>query len=396
MFAHPIWKRLAAAPHRAAFLPGLLAAIALLAIWSSEMLLRLSGHSLPFGVAPMQAHAAFMLYGLFPFFMTGFLLTAAPRWLNAPNPARWRVISIPLLLLLALLAAIGGMSGERHWWLLANISWLLALSLLTHTLWLLLKHGQNSDKLHGQAVFVSLLAAIAGLLAMGGWLLGNNSTLWWLMRNLALWGFLLPVFLTVSHRMLPFFSQSVLQPYQAWRPRWLLFALLGGCWLSGLLSFAMLPLWPIALSMSALCSYCLYRWQSWRSLSIRLLAMLHIAFAWLPVGFALLALASLGWLSPLAGLHAITVGFFFSMLVGFASRVMLGHSGRPLQAGNLLWALYWLVQTIALLRVLADLIPGLANSGHLLAAGLLLLACIIWAVFGLPLLTRPRADGKPD
>lgn len=395
MLPPPVLQRLAAAPHRAAFLPGLIAAILLLATWTLELFMRLRGHSLLREISPLQAHAALMLYGLFPFFMTGFILTAVPRWLNAPSPARWRNVLIPLYLLLGLGCGLLALSGTRLWLALAGASWLLALLLLANTLWSLLRQSQVEDRLHAQAVLAALLMGCAGLIAMLCWLVGDITVAWWWMRNLALWGFLLPVFVAVCHRMLPFFTQSVLQPYQVWRPRWLLLALTGGSWACAAAAISGLPSWPPLLAMMVLTGSCLWRWQSWRSRSVPLLAMLHLAFAWLPLAFLLLALADIGLLSSLAGLHALTVGFFITMLVGFASRVMLGHAGHALQASRGLWRLYLLLHAIAALRVLSDLLPGFSHSGHLLAAASLLLALLLWALFGLPLLWRKRVDGKP-
>ncbi|MDC7713492.1 NnrS family protein [Vogesella sp. LYT5W] len=395
MTTHPLLQRLAATPHRAAFLPGLFAALLLLAAWSSELLLRQHGASLHRELSPLQAHAALMLYGLFPFFMTGFILTAAPRWLNAASPARWRCVLIPLLLCAALLCALTALPGSHYWLAAAALLWLAALSLLAQTMQQLLSQSTVTDRLHAQAVLAALLAGCGGLLAMLYWLLADVATAWWWMRNLALWGFLLPVFLAVSHRMLPFFTQSVIAPYQVWRPRWLLLALVGGSWLYGALAIAQLPLWPASLLLCGLSATCLYRWQSWRSRSVPLLAMLHLAFAWLPLAFLLLTLADFGLVSSLTGLHAVTVGFFITMLVGFASRVMLGHAGHPLQASRGLWWLYLLLHGVALLRVSADLLPAFALRGYVLAALSLLVGLLGWAWFGLPLLAKKRADGKP-
>jgi uncharacterized protein involved in response to NO len=83
------------------------------------------------------------------------------------------------------------------------------------------------------------------------------------------------------------------------------------------------------------------------------------------------------------------------MLIGMASRVSLGHSGRSLQADGLTWALFWLIQGVALLRMLPDLVPGLPPSLITLAGALWLLAFGLWTGKYAPMYWRPRADGKP-
>ncbi|MNT81136.1 NnrS protein [compost metagenome] len=74
---------------------------------------------------------------------------------------------------------------------------------------------------------------------------------------------------------------------------------------------------------------------------------------------------------------------------------MLGHAGHPLQASRGLWWLYLLLHGVALLRVSADLLPAFALRGYVLAALSLLVGLLGWAWFGLPLLAKKRADGKP-
>lgn len=55
--AHPFFS----APHRAAFLPGMLLAILLLAAWSAELAARLFGLGLPLALPAMLAHGFLML-----------------------------------------------------------------------------------------------------------------------------------------------------------------------------------------------------------------------------------------------------------------------------------------------------------------------------------------------
>ncbi|NWG86285.1 MAG: NnrS family protein, partial [Hydrogenophilaceae bacterium] len=95
-------------------------------------------------------------------------------------------------------------------------------------------------------------------------------------------------------------------------------------------------------------------------------------------------------------LHALGIGFFGSMLIGMASRVSLGHSGQALEADALTWWLFWLVQLAALVRLLPDLLPGIAPYRIAsVAAAIWLVAFGGWAWRYAPYYWRPRADGKP-
>ena len=96
---------------------------------------------------------------------------------------------------------------------------------------------------------------------------------------------------------------------------------------------------------------------------MRLLFALHLGFAWLSVAFALYTLqsawfaASGDFILARAPVHALTVGFFGSLLVAMVTRVTQGHSGRPLEMGSIPWLCFWLLQAVAVLRIAAELLP---------------------------------------
>lgn len=394
---HPA-AMLAQAPHRAAFLPGMLFAILLLAAWSAELASRLLGVHAALAVPSSLAHGFLMLFGFFPLFMTGFLFTAGPRWLGVEPPGRLIFVGVPALLVTGLLLWLAGLWLGLAWTLTGHALYTLGFSGLTLTFACLLLASPQPDRRHACAVLAALFCGALALLAGGYWLVFQDGRAWLWMRNLALWGFLLPVFLTVSHRMVPFFSANALPLYQPWRPGWLLAAMLAGSLGHGLLDGFGLPSWPLDAALALLFGYVCWRWRLAAALRVRLLGMLHLAFVWLPVGFGLYALN--GWLaSPrlaLAALHAVTVGFFLTMMIAFVSRVTLGHSGQPLQAGTGLWRLYLAAHWLALTRVATEMLPGVW-SGWLYGAAAIgwLLTLAAWGRAFLPSYWRPRSDGKP-
>jgi uncharacterized protein involved in response to NO len=160
-------------------------------------------------------------------------------------------------------------------------------------------------------------------------------------------------------------------------------------------------LWLVDLPAVFVAGRLSWLWWSRAAIANRMLAVLHVAFAWLAPAFALFALQSLlrdaapGFLGQ-APLHALTLGFFASMLLGMASRVTLGHSGRPVAADAVMWWAFCMMQAAALLRVLSEL-PALPGAYHLmwLSSLLWLGAFGAWAWRYAPACWRPRADGKP-
>jgi uncharacterized protein involved in response to NO len=140
----------------------------------------------------------------------------------------------------------------------------------------------------------------------------------------------------------------------------------------------------------------LSRWRSTQVLHEPLVWVLHLAYAWLPVGLALKAIALLSGAALAAfWLHALTIGAAASMVLAVMTRAALGHTGRPLVAAPLTVAAYLLLLGATLVRVF-----GLVAlpRGYLLV---ILLAAALWtAAFGAflavyaPILCAPRADGK--
>lgn len=136
----------------------------------------------------------------------------------------------------------------------------------------------------------------------------------------------------------------------------------------------------------------LSRWRGLATTANPLLFVLHVAYAWLPIGYALAGCAMFAWLFPAStALHALTMGAIGSMVLAVTTRVSLGHTGRPLQAARATVVAYWVMMVAVLMRILSTVIPGgyflmidLAAAGWILA-----FAIFTWVYW--PILTRPRA-----
>jgi uncharacterized protein involved in response to NO len=141
----------------------------------------------------------------------------------------------------------------------------------------------------------------------------------------------------------------------------------------------------------------LAQWQGHRTWREPIVWILHLAYAWLPVGLALKALALLSGVAAASfWLHALTIGAIATMILGVMTRVALGHTGRPLRVRRLVTLAYGLVSAAVLVRVFGTWLPSVSYPALIAVSGAL------WtAAFGLflwvyaPILLAPRADGKP-
>jgi len=391
-----------AMPHRFFFLAGVVQ-IAVISLWWAWVLAARAWPVVPApaaAVAESSLHALLMLCGFAPLFMFGFLFTAGPRWLGVapPPPAAWRLpgvlaaLAAIALVPLELAGPVPGTDALRFAAGVYAIAWLW----LAYLFYRLIRASDAEDKLHATLVLFTQLVGASAVVAFA--LFGPAGHAY--VKGAGLWGFLLPTFVIVCHRMIPFFTATVVPFVTAFRPGWLLAAMLGAPMVHGLLDGAGHTAWTwvVDLPAAALMLWLTVRWGFLQSLKNRLLAMLHIGFVWYGIGFLLAAAHSLvvatgGAGIPLAAVHALTIGFASSLLMAMVTRVTCGHSGATLAADGLTWRLFVLLQLTAIVRVAAEVLPG---RGWLAVAGLLWVAAFVpWCVKYAPVYWRARADGRP-
>jgi len=404
------------APHRLSFFMAMVVLVSAGAWWMLVQLDRVSPVlNLPYALSPSLVHGAVMTFGFIPLFFSGFLFTAGPNWLGV-QPPQARQLLLPLLLQTGgwVLCVIGAhlhgltaLAGLVLAWV--GLAWVTAL------FWGLIRRSRAQDQLHARTVGV---ACVVGCLSLAGLTL----SLLWGAPAVAracvltgLWGFVVVVYVSVAHRMIPFFTSSAMPFIDAWRPFWVLWLMLTAVavevvsvWveLEGPLQGATGTVWMAArgafeLAAGGVLLWLAVVWGLVQSLKNRLLAMLHIGFLWLGLALVLggvsqlLGLVQGAPVLALGSLHALAMGCLASLMLAMVTRVSCGHSGRALVADNIAWSLFWLLQAATLLRLAAA-----AQSAF--AGGLLLAAALLWAsvmgVWGVRLGSwygRLRADGRP-
>ncbi len=400
------WNNFTAAPHRVMFFGGAVQVLAVMLWWLFELMTRfgLAGSPMSWSVAPAAAHAYLMLYGLFPFFIFGFLMTVFPRWMNGHEIPSRRYLPAFLLLLLGAATFYAGLSGHSAILLIAVACTLAGWGTAFHALLRVLLDTPHPDKRHPKVILTALGLGWFGLAAYLFWLQSGAAAALLFAIQGGIWLFLLPVFASVAHRMIPFFTSSALPQHAVPRPDWPWWTLLGGGAAHALLQLAHAPgwLWLSDIPMALAALYLSHAWGLRRSLRIPLLGVLHIGFAWMGIAMLLygmqsiVAFASGGptYFGGLAPLHALTLGCFSTLLIGMGTRVTLGHSGLPMQVDRPIMLMFAGIQLSALLRVSADLLPAQAYWLYIAAAAVWLACFTPWVLRYLPVYWRPRADGR--
>ena len=382
LFRHPIFF----APHRFFFAAGFAQWAFLLVFWTLEMLARVGGNDLPWsGIAPARwLHGALFVFGPFPLWIFAFAFTAMPRWLKLPPVLPREYLPGGLAIAAGwLLADLALWGGSLRLVLIGFGTVGAGWGMLLLTLWKIAGRAPAGDRHPGLLAGAVTLGVPSLWLAVWG-LSSADAGRVDLALTLGVWGFLLPTFVVVAHRMLPFFTRSALPQVVPWQPQWVLLAL-PACLLVYGLSSRFLPTlaWLPGLAGLGISALVSMRWQLRAAFANRLLATHHVALVWLSVAFGLGALQSLllaadvvwGGIAPL---HAATFGFAVSMVFGMATRVTLGHSGQPIGATPLLWKLFWALQVAVVLRLAADLLPALAVVLLPLAAVLSVVVFAAW------------------
>jgi uncharacterized protein involved in response to NO len=343
----------------------------------------------PSGMGPVDWHVHELLYGYLPAIVAGFLLTAVPNWTG-----RLPVTGGPLLALVAIWAAgrlaiaLGQLLGP---WLTAalDLGFLAALIVIIARELIAGANKRNLPVL----LLLGLLLAGNALFHLEVWRQGTAV----FGTRLGIAAILLLLML-IGGRIVPSFTRNWLArrgpgrlpaPLDLFDGFAIAFAGLA------LLSWLVDPMSPIT-AIACLVACVLHvarlaRWAGHRTLAEPLVAILHVGYAFLPLGFLLVAAAyaAPAAVHPVAAIHAWTAGGIGTMTLAVMTRASLGHAGRPLTADRWTSAIYALVVTAALARIAAGTSLGGPTLQHL-AATLWVLAFGGFAVAYWPVLTKQR------
>jgi uncharacterized protein involved in response to NO len=357
-----------------------LSVLAWLPIFHGDLELRTA-----FGAIDWHVHE--MLYGYLPAVVTGFLLTAIPNWTG-----RLPIQGRPLLVLVVLWLA-----GRAAVTISADIGWLTAafidcgfLALLSAAITREVVAGKNWQNLRVVALVALLLV---GNIAFHLEVHLHGSAEYGIRIGIAAMVMLITV---IGGRIVPSFTRNWLARENPGR----LPAPIGPIDVSIIIfSAAALALWvarpegpdtAAALGAAGLAhSLRLARWAGDRTWRDRLVLILHVGYAFVPLGFFLSSAAVLNLAAASAGIHAWTVGAAGTMTLAVMTRASLGHTGRALNASAMTQAIYAAVITAALARIGAALFPALSES-------LLHLTVLAWcaAFFGFAASFGPLLVGK--
>jgi uncharacterized protein involved in response to NO len=139
----------------------------------------------------------------------------------------------------------------------------------------------------------------------------------------------------------------------------------------------------------------LLRWAGERTWREPILLVLHVGYAFVPLGALTLAVSILrpDIMPPSGALHAWTTGAMGTMTLAVMTRATLGHTGRDVTSTPANVAIYAAILAAAMARIAAPLLPAIYLPMLWLAAATWLLAFGIFVIAYGPMLLRARQGG---
>ncbi|HRO59079.1 MAG TPA: NnrS family protein [Burkholderiaceae bacterium] len=343
----------------------------------------------PSHMPAMLWHAHEMVYGFAIAVIAGFLFTAGQVWTGLPTPKGWRLAAICLLWTAA---RIANWVAVPMLAMALDAAFLIAVMLpLGSVLW----RSNNTRNLFVLAVLTAFLVASSLFhLALPGRLPFAPMT------PLHFAVFVVIILESViAGRVVPMFTANAVRGVRQWSNPQLDALAIGAtaCALLLVLGQAGPGITAATCAVAAaLQGARLAGWNPWATRHNPLLWILHVSYAWIPVGLLLLAFAALGKLPQSAGIHALTIGSIGGLIIGMITRTALGHTGRTLAAGRTETAMYLLVQAALIQRLAPMLMPALPWMAlSTLAALAWSGAFVLYLIKYGPMLFAPRIDGRP-
>ncbi|WP_191621221.1 NnrS family protein [Marinihelvus fidelis] len=341
-------------------------------------------------------HGHEMLFGFVTAAIAGFMLTAVPSWTGTRGFGGW-----PLVALVALWLAgrvVFAMAGSVPYGILAVLELTFLPALAAMIAPALLRSRNRNTKL----LLVLLALWAADVVFMTG-LRRGDAALSGASLTFAL-NLVLLLITVIGGRIVPAFTANALRQ-RSHEP-----ILRAVPWLERLVILAMVALlvidvvlpmttWAGVIAVLAGLAQAarLSRWNGQHTLAEPIVWILHLAYAWLPVGLLLKAAFLLGGFSWAAfWMHALGAGATATMILAVMSRASLGHTGRELRVPPIMTVSYLMVTLAAALRVFGPAVLPFAYGQLITIAGLLWMASfLVFALVYTPILLRPRVDGKP-
>ncbi|MCI0501154.1 MAG: NnrS family protein [Epsilonproteobacteria bacterium] len=312
-------------------------------------------------------HSFGLIFGVFTNAFLGFLLTVIPKYTAGKTIDKQKYIISWIIFQIGMLI---GLFGFEEFGKIIVASTIFYINVIFYQT---IKNGNAFEK--KDSIALNLLLFFGGVFLLAEALSGQSFS------KLIFFGYLLSLVFIVAQRMIPAFYSVNLQIIQWEKPKYLvevsmiLFLILGV-----VIQFEFIIGFKIA-SLFAMIffGYIIFNLNIYQK-APAILTILMVAFVWLEIAFVVLFLeAILETQSLMLAIHIFAIGFVGNLLVGFGSRVVMGHAvpAQKIEANKFTLYLFILLQIVVITRITASLL-FLNNSPIFM--GFLHLSAWLWII----------------
>ena len=307
---------------------------------------------------PSSFHAYALIFLLFTPAFLAFVFTTYPRFSNTPPIEKENYLKIFFLFVLgSVLFIFGALSNE----IIYILGMLISLGAHLWAVKILENINSLTSTKDKHDINWILIAMIAGVIAHLLFITGN---IFWLPLEkfsiqLAIYLYLFLLTFSIAQRMVPFFSHCMIEKNHKLITHITLLLLLHVVTETLYLHASFF----IDFILAFIIGKELLRWKLPFPNPNPLLWMLHLALYWIPIAFIFGGMSNLislidGTFFLFLDIHILVLGFIFTILIGFGTRVTLGHSGNMMMADRLTIIIFNLTQVVILLRILTSMVTA--------------------------------------
>ncbi len=381
------YKKFSSQPHQPFFTSGILFFILFMSLFVASY-----SNILILDSSILTYHAYSMLFVIFIQFFLGFLFVVFPRFLVQADIETKVYMNLFLLYFFASLGIFLTLIFYSKITFIFQILMLIAQIMSFKLLFSI--HKKSLIKVKEDTKWV-LIAFFFGLLSHGLFIISNLNFLYSFevskfAINTGFYLFIFMIIFTISQRMIPFFTTVKAPDYKINKSQNLLKLVFVFLALKVvLLSFDNVKINLIAdIPLFLIITKELIRWKLPLFKVPAIMWILYLGLYWIPVAFFISILESLmAFYDPSivfekAVIHTLALGYFITLLVGFGTRVILGHSGSIIHANNFAIFIFISVQIITILRIFTSFSLNFGfNYVSLLnlTASLLIIGLLLWS-----------------
>ena len=353
------YKKFSSQPHQPFFTSGILFLILFMALFVSVY-----SNTLILDNSVLTYHAYTMVFVIFIQFFLGFLFVVFPRFLIQAEIQIQEYMKQFLLYFFASLGIFLTLIFYSKATFIFQILMLIAQIMSFKLLYSI--HKKSIVKIKEDTKWV-LISLFSGLVFHSLFIISSlNFPYSYELSRFAIDGgfylFLFMIIFAISQRMIPFFTTAKVPSYVANKSvnlLTILFSLLAFKVI--LLSFDNAKINLLAdIPLFIVITRELIKWKLPFFKSPAIMWVLYLGLYWIPVAFfvsiieGLMAFYDPNIIFEKAVIHTMALGYFLTVLIGFGTRVILGHSGTTPHASNFAIFIFIVVQFIAILRIFSS------------------------------------------